>query len=461
MTALDAPETLTATDDGLPAPRRSFALVVLLLALVLVVLDGAIANIALPSIAASFHASESATVWVVSSYQIAVLIALLPCGALGESLGPRRIWFWGILLFVLASAACALAPSLPVLVGARFVQGLGGGSIMALTVMNMRFTVPQRILGVVIGINAMTVAISSAAGPGLAGAILAVAKWPWLFAVNIPTGLIILAGSALLAHTRGSGRRLASGAVITNTLMFILFFAGADRIRHQPLVGAGLIVAALACLMALLRLEKGKSAPLFPVDLLANPGFRGAAIGSVTCFTAQMLSYIALPFYLQYDLRMTPAEAGLYMMPWPVAVAIVAPVSGRLANHVRTAWLCAAGASLLAAGLAIVAFAPAGAHTSAFLTGTLIAGIGFGLFQTPNNRILLLSAPKARSGAAGATQGLARLTGQTFGALTMSLIFTLRLVQSAPALALAVAAVIAAVAALISLSRARYEGRTA
>ena len=113
--------------DGLPAPRRYLAIAVLLMSLVLVVLDGAIANIALPSMAKSLHASAADTVWVVSSYQLAVLIALLPCGVLGEKFGPRRVFLIGIAVFVVASGACALSVNLPMLVASRFLQGLGVG----------------------------------------------------------------------------------------------------------------------------------------------------------------------------------------------------------------------------------------------------------------------------------------------------------------------------------------------
>eukprot|EP01042_Synura_sphagnicola_P018978 gene18978-24005_t len=170
-----------------------------------------------------------------------------------------------------------------------------------------------------------------------------------------------------------------------------------------------------------------------------------------------MLSYVALPFYLQHTLGLTPTLAGLYMMPWPAAVIVIAPISGRLANHIKTAWLCAAGAILLATGLALVAWLPDDPRHIGFITSTVIAGIGFGLFQTPNNRILLLSAPKARSGAAGAMQGTARLTGQTLGAIAMSLIFGSATLLAAPHVALIIAAICAALAAGISLSRARHE----
>lgn len=447
-----------ADDDGLAPPRRTLAVGVLLLTLVLVVLDGAIANVALPSMAASFGSDPADVVWVVSSYQLAVLVALLPCGAIGEIFGPRRVFLIGVAIFTLGSAACAFAGSLPVLVAARFGQGLGGGAIMALSTMNLRHAVPQRMLGTIIGFNAMTIAISSAAGPGIAGAILSAADWPWLFAVNIPIGLLVLAGGRILPSTKGSRRSLSARALLVNALMFLAFFSGADRIADHPVVGAVLIGIAALCLAGLLRLERGDPAPIVPTDLLDAPAFRIAVIASVACFTAQMLSYVALPFHLQHALNMTPARAGLYMMPWPTAVAVVAPIAGKLADRVKTAWLCGAGGGLLAIGLAVAGLSPPDPSGTIFVVGTVVAGAGFGLFQTPNNRILLLSAPKARSGAAGAMQGTARLVGQTFGAISMSLVFGLTPLATAPNVALALAAVCAALAGFVSLRRARHEG---
>lgn len=443
--------------DGLPAPRRHLAVAVLLLALVLVVLDGAIANVALPSIAASFQARPGDTVWVVSGYQLAVLVALLPCGVIGEMLGPRRVFLAGVAIFTLASVGCALSHNLFMLIAARFVQGLGGGAIMALGIMNLRFAVPQRLLGTIIGINALTIAISSAAGPGIAGAVLALAHWPWLFAINVPLGIVILASGGMLAEIAGVARRLDLRALAFNTLMFLLFFLGADRIMHDPVLGGLMIVGSVVCLIALVRIERGSAAPLVPSDLLALPAFRSAVIAYVSCFTGQMLGMIALPFYLQHGLGLTATQAGLYMMPWPAAVAIIAPISGRLANRVRTAWLCGAGASMLAIGLASIGLMPIQTHEALFVVGTVCAGLGFGLFQTPNNRVLLLSVPKARSGGAGAMQGTARLTGQTLGAIMMAAIFGVVPLAEAPVIALLLAALFAGLAAVVSLARARHE----
>jgi len=450
--------TAALAEEGLASPRRHVAIALILLTLVLVVMDGAIANVALPSIARSLHAEASSTVWVVSAYQLAVLVALLPCGALGEVFGARRVFLVGVALFTAASAACALAGDLTLLVVARFVQGLGGGAIMALGMMNLRAIVPPRLLGPIIGINAMVIAVSSAAGPGIAGAILSVTTWPWLFAVNLPLGAIVLLGGGVLAQTEGKKRKLNGRALMANTAMFLLFFSGADRMATAPVSGACLIAAALACLVVLLRVERDSATPLVPTDLLAMPAFRVAVIASISCFSGQMLSYVALPFYLQHIYTMSAVQAGLYMMLWPAATAFIAPISGRLANHVRTAWLCATGAGLLAIGLLAIALVPADPRGIVFLAGSAVAGLGFGLFQTPNNRILLLSAPKARSGAAGAMQGTARLLGQTLGGISMSILLATLPLDTALPTAIVIAAGAAAVASLVSLGRARYEG---
>lgn len=444
--------------DGLPVPRRYIAFAVLLTTLTLVVLDGAIANLALPSIAATLQASPDATVWVVTAYQLAVLVALLPCGALGEKFGARRVYLLGVALFTLASAACAVSGNLTMLVVARFAQGLGGGAIMALAVMNLRHIVPQKQIGTIIGINAMVIAIASAAGPGLAGAILTIAPWPWLFALNIPLGLIVLAFGMVLPFTPGVARQIPAAALVINGAMFILFFAGGDRLLQHPLAGAAMMVGAAACLIAVLRIQRGSPAPLVPTDLLALPAFRIALIASVSCFTGQMLSLIALPFYLQHVMGLAPIKAGLYMMPLPAATAVIAPISGRLADRFKTAWLCGAGGALMALGLAAIALLPAD-HHALMIAGTMLAGLGFGLFQTPNNRILLLSAPKPRSGAAGAMQGTARLSGQTLGSIAMAILFAVLPMTAAPQIALLVAAVFAGLAALASLGRAQFEAR--
>src|SRR5580658_1191722 len=184
------PAAEAARADGLPVPRRHWAIAAIILAITMSVLDSTIVNVALPSLAHDFRASDAASIWVINAYQIAILMALLPLASLGEIVGYRRVSQCGLAVFTLASLACALAPSLLTLTIARIVQGMGAAGIMAVNAALVRFTYPQRMLGRAIGINAFVVACSAAVGPTIASAVLAVATWRWLFAINLPIGLV-------------------------------------------------------------------------------------------------------------------------------------------------------------------------------------------------------------------------------------------------------------------------------
>lgn len=442
-----------AVEEGLPTPRRYIAAAAVLAAIVLAVLDGAIANVALPTISHRLDVSPAASIWVVTSYQMSLVMALLPCAALGESFGYRRVFMLGVVVFTAASALCSLSPSLPWLIAARFLQGFGGAAIMALIAALLRFTYPQRLLGTAIGWNALAVALSSAAGPTIGAGILSIADWPWLFAVNIPVGLIVLAASRSLPDTQGTGRRIDTTSIALNAAFFAPLVIGADYLTARPLVGIVLMMIGGLSLAALIRREMHRQAPLIPLDLLRAAPFRMSVIASVCCFSAQMVSYVALPFYLQHGLGLAAFATGLYMTPWPLTVAFAAPVSGRLANRFPTSWLCAAGGMCLSIGLILCAFWPLKHGLLPLIALTMICGLGFGFFQTPNNRNMLLAAPRERSGAAGGMQGTARLTGQTIGAVIMALLFTLVPADIAPRIGLAVGAILALAGGVVSLFR--------
>ena len=189
-------ETISANGpaaiSGLPAQRRRWAAAAIFTALAMASLDTAIANIALPAIAADLHASPSEVIWVVNVYQIAMVATLLPLAALGEVVGHHRIYLGGLLLFTLASLFCASAWSLPSLLTARVLQGLGAGGIMSVNTALVRFVYPGRLQGLGFGRNAMVVATAFTFGPTIASGILAIGPWTWLFAINIPFGIVAI-----------------------------------------------------------------------------------------------------------------------------------------------------------------------------------------------------------------------------------------------------------------------------
>ena len=350
-TATQPPAAASAAQDGLPLPCRHWATLAIMAALVLVVLDGAIANVALPTIAAALDVPPAASVWIVSGYQLALVMALLPCAALGESLGLRRVFTGGAALFTAASLLCALSPSLPWLVAARFVQGLGGAAVMALGIALMRFACPQRLLGAVIGWNATVIALSAAAGPTIGSAILAASSWPWLFAVNLPVGAVVLAAALALPQPPGTRRKLDLMSAALNAAAFATLIMCVERAATAPKLAAALLAASIAAFVALVRREMPRQAPLVPLDLLRSHPLRISVIASVCCFAGQMASCVALPFLLQHSLGQDAFATGLHMTPLPLVVAVAGPVSGRLADRMPNGMLCAAGGALLALGL--------------------------------------------------------------------------------------------------------------
>ncbi|WP_295987882.1 MFS transporter [uncultured Variovorax sp.] len=441
-------------------PRRLAAVAAILGAGALVVLDGAIANVALPSISRQLNAAPADAVWIITAYQLAVVMFLLPASAIGARLGYRRVFAGGVALFTIASVLCALSPSLPWLVAARCLQGLGAAAVMPLGLALLRFTYPRRLLARAIGWNALSIAGATAAGPSIGAFILSVADWPWLFAVNLPIGVLVLIACTKLPRPASTTDRIDLWSIALNAVMFAAFVLGSDRLPSSLAQGGALLGAAVAAMLLLVRREMNKKAPLVPLDLLRVHSFRMSIIASVCCFTGQMASYVALPFFIQHELGQSTAATGVLMTPWPLAVMLAAPLSARLAQRVPTAWLCAAGGAMLAAGLALCALWPIhGEPALPIALFTSLAGFGFGLFQTPNNQNMLLSAPKERSGAAGGAQGTARLTGLTLGSLAMSLLFGLLPSHTAVHLGLAMAASAAFAGSVVSLLRS--PGRSA
>jgi len=448
------PPDVAAEPDGLPTPRRYWAILAIGLALTLSVLDSAIANVALPTIASDLHAGAAASIWVVNAYQLAIVISLLPLAALGEIVGYRRIYQVGLVLFVIASLGCAMARSIDALALARIVQGFGAAGVMSVNGALVRYTYPHSRLGQGIGINAMVVSIASALGPTVASGILSVAPWPWLFGVNVPIGLAAIAVAAFaLPKTPTSERAFDWKSSLLNAVAFGLLIFGVEAWgRGSPLFGVCAVAGGLVAGVVLCLRELPRPAPLVPFDLLRIPIFGLSVATSICSFTAQMLAFVSLPFYFETVLGRSAVETGLLMTPWPVAVSIAAPVAGHLADRWSAGLLGGIGLAILAVGLGLLAAISPHAGTVDIVWRMAVCGLGFGFFQSPNNRAMMASAPRQRSGAAGGMLATARLIGQTAGAASVALIFRVE-GHSTTNMTLVVAAIVAAVAACVSMTR--------
>ena len=441
--------------DGLPPELRRWAVAAILTALAMASLDTAIANIALPAIAADLHVSPADVVWVVNIYQIALVATLLPLGALGEIVGHQRIYLGGLLLFTLASLGCALAWSLPSLTAARALQGLGASGIMSVNAALVRFVYPTHMLGRGFGQNALVVGTAFTFGPTIASGILALGPWPWLFAINIPFGVLALwIGLKTLPQTPRATHKFDFGNAGLTASCLGLFIIGIGSAAHKapPALVSAELAGAILLGWILTRRNADHPAPMLPIDLFRRPMFALSAATSVCSFAVQGLAFVSLPFYLEDVLGRTQVETGFFMTPWPLVVAIMAPIGGRLSDRYPVGILGGIGLALLSVGMVLLATLPTEPGIANIVWRMVICGIGFGFFQTPNLRALMSSAPPHRSGSASGIVATARLTGQTLGAALAALCFALGDHEGAT-LALALGAGFAALGSVMSFLR--------
>jgi DHA2 family multidrug resistance protein-like MFS transporter len=441
--------------DGLPIPQRYWAILTIGLGLSLAVLDGAIANVALPTIGRDLDITPAASIWVVNAYQLAVTISLLPLSSIGDIFGYRRVYIWGLVVFTVASFACSQSDSLVTLTLARVIQGFGAAGIMSVNGALIRAIYPRAWMGRGVGINATVASVSSAIGPSVASAILSVAHWPWLFAVNVPIGVFAIAVAArALPKGRRLDRRFDVLSAALSALTFGLLISGIDGLGHGANRGSVLLEIAASVVMGFMLVTRQMSqpSPLLPVDLLRIPLFALSVGTSVCAFAAQGMAYVSLPFLFENTLGHSQVETGLLLTPWPLTVAVIATATGRLSDRYPAGVLSSIGLAVLALGLMLVAILPPDPSIPNIMWRTAVCGLGFGFFNTPNNRTILMSAPLSRSGGASGMQATSRLLGQTTGAALVALVFGLFPV-GATTKTLVIAACLAAGAAVVSLMR--------
>jgi MFS transporter, DHA2 family, multidrug resistance protein len=415
-------------EDGLPEPQRILAFLAVATALTMAVLDTSLVNVALPIVAQDLAVDPATAIWAVNAYQIAVTISLLPLAALGDSLGYKRVYCVGLAVFVAASLGCAFSTSFPMLIATRALQGLGAAGIMSVNPALVRFIYPHNLLGRGLGRNALVVGVSSAAGPTVAAAILSLASWPWLFLINVPLGITALVISMrTLPVTPRTSRRFDWIGAALNALTLSLLIMGVNSLKDSTSLTypALLLGGAVGLGYVFVRHQIAHPTPLLPLDLLRLPVFTLSMMTSICSFGAQTLAYVSLPFYFHDVLGRTVTETGLLMTPFPLAVAVAAPVSGRLADRYSPGILGGLGLAILATGLASLAVLSPLASTGDLVWRLTLCGLGFGLFQSPNNKMIISSAPRERSGGAGGMLSTARLLGQSVGAALVAALFGL------------------------------------
>jgi DHA2 family multidrug resistance protein-like MFS transporter len=355
--------------------------------------------------------------------------------------------------FTLTSLLCALSDSLLTLTLARVAQGFGGAALMSVNTALIRLIYPQRQLGRGMGINSFVVAVSSAAGPTIAAAILSVASWQWLFLINVPLGILSLVLALRfcppMAHAAMPKFDLPSA--VMNALTFGLLITAMSGFAQGQ--STTLVLAEIAAMLVIgtffVRRQLRLPVPLLPVDLLRIPLFSLSICTSICSFCAQMLALVSLPFFLQSVLGRSEVETGLLLTPWPLATMVMAPLAGYLIERVHAGLLGAIGLAMMACGLFALALLPTAPTDLDIIWRMALCGAGFGLFQSPNNHTIISSAPRHRSGGASGMLGTARLLGQSTGAALVALLFNL-FGNSGTHTSLLLAGILATVAAIVS-----------
>ena len=441
--------------DGLAGPQRYVAVATISLGTIMTAMDSSLVNIALPTIAGELQISASSSVWIVNASQIAMLVFLLPLGALGARIGYRRIYLGGVVVFLTGSLLGAFADSLTALVAARALQGIGGAGIVGVQHALVRAVYPASRLGRGMGINSMFVASSSTIGPTVAGAVLAVASWPFLFVINLPLGLIALVlGYYVLPWNERAKERFDVKAAAMTAATLGLFVLAIDSFSHggDPLAaGIEFAIAALIAVV-LVKSQWGHPTPFLPFDLFANRMMALSLLAGQCAFIGQLLTFVTLPFVL-HNAGFGQVQIGIAMTPWPLTIALTAPIAGILCDRFAPSLIGTIGLVLSTAGLLLLAFLPEGFGLYDVVWRMALAGLGYGMFSPPNARQIMHAAPKHRSGIVSGLLGTNRLTGQSIGAALAALVLTVA-VTNAGFVALALGAAMTAIGASLSLLRA-------
>jgi DHA2 family multidrug resistance protein-like MFS transporter len=424
----DAPKVLVHPDGMAAGLPRNLAVATITIGLSMSVLGNSMTNLALPYIAQDLNITAERSIWIVNASQIALVVCLLPVAALADIVGYRHVYRFGLALFSLASIGCALAPSLPWLVAARAIQGLGGAALMSVQPALVRAIYPRSMLGRGLGFNTTIVATSLAAGPSIGAALLSITSWPILFAVYVPLGILAFALSErYLPRTVHTHRPFDFLSAAMSGASFGLLIFGIDGMAHghQRIVIGSELVLAVVLGTLFVRRQRRLADPMMPVDVFRRPIF-ALSITAATCtFTAQGLAFVSLPFFFHTVLGRNATDTGILLTAWPLAIAATAPFAGRLADRHHPGLLGAIGLTSMTAGLVLTALLPPEPSSPNIMWRLVLCGAGFGIFGAPNNRLMMNSVPRERSGSAGGIIATARTLGQTLGAALVALVFGL------------------------------------
>lgn len=396
-------------------------------------IDGTIVNVALPTLTRSLATDFATIQWVVLSYLLGLAVLMLGMGRLGDMIGKKRVFSFGLVIFVLSSMLCGLAPGVYWLIGFRFLQSIGAGMMMALGVAIVTETWPARERGMAIGISGGIISLGIAAGPALGGVILHNLNWRWIFFVNVPIGVVafVLVRQFIpaLAPRQMNERFDFAGAFLVGLglLALSLSMTFVQRYGLASPQALGLFGLSALSLIAFVWVERRVQFPMIDLALLANPEMSSGLLAGFLTFVSIAAVVLILPFYLELVMGLDQQEVGMLMAVVPIVLGILGPLSGTLSDRVGTRPVSIVGLILLVAGYFTLSRLTTHSQPLDFVLALLPVGMGMGIFQTPNNTSVMNASPHSRLGIASGMLSMSRTLGQSTGIALLSAYFAVRL----------------------------------
>lgn len=417
------------TKENSVSKNRWLILLTVVMVTFMATLDGSIVNVALPVMAKVLKVSTANIQLVVTSYLIIIVATILVFGRLGDILGKTKVFKFGIVVFTLGSLLCGLTGSLPVLLMARVIQAIGAGGTMANSqgIITEVFPVTER--GRALGLTGTAVALGALVGPGLGGLIVAASSWENIFLINVPIGIITLffAFKLLPKEEYIVKEKLDGAGAILFMFSVVPFFAslgaGQSLGFDSPIILLGFLVAAVSFTVFIIVEKKSKN-PLLQLQIFENKLFSLSIICGFISFVAIFCTNIIQPFYLQDVMSFSPGYTGLILMVYPLILSVVAPASGHLSDKIGSGVLTFIGLLLTSLGLLLMSTLNENSTIINMVIFIAIMSIGNGLFQSPNNSLIMSTVSKDKLGIAGSVNALVRNIGMVCGiALATTLLY--------------------------------------
>lgn len=445
-------------DEGLPGRERAWVMAAVMTTTLMGVFDGTMINIALPSMAAGMQIPANEAVWFANGYLLSAAMTLAIFAALAARVGYRPVFLAGLATFTLTSAGCALANTPELLTAMRVLQGIGGAATLSIAPALLRSVFPGRLLGRILGLHALLIASSSAIGPVLGGTIVDALGWQWLFAINVIPGAV-----ALWLAWRSLPRKSASvsapfdtpGAALSATFLGATIMAANGLNVESSGWGA---LALISGLMFIRHIRRARS-PLLPPVIFQNGRFSLAALTSLASFISQGITFVALPFLFQSLYGFSPVASALLFTPWPLGIVLIAPHAGRWADTLSAPLISTLGLVIFVVGLTLLATLPASPSAWNICLRSLVCGMGFGCFQSPNNREMLSNVSREYASYASGVLSIVRTFGQCLGAAAVGVLLAVAN-HAGVHMALWMAVAASAAAVLFSVSRLRKAVRS-